>query len=164
MSLFLCKPHSLADIAGEDSKSDWKKLKDQLCDCGDANVASFLTNLRRSNAVMQLSLASLALLRPLRAAFISNTLSCQCNHSHYVTFPPQSSSLFLQRLPSTSTNILKRSSSNSTTISRIGISLPTILITGWGFCHCLLLPLLPRLSSSLLRSSSAFSSRAKVRD
>ncbi len=86
-------------FSSDDSKSDWKKLKDQLCDCGDANVASFLTNLRRSNAVMQLSLASLALLRPLRAAFISNTLSCQCNHSRYATFPTHRCSFSGCRVP-----------------------------------------------------------------
>ena len=65
-----------ADIAGDDENSDWKMLKDQLCDCGDANVAAFLSNDRRSNAVMQLSLATLSLLRPLRASVVSNSLLC----------------------------------------------------------------------------------------
>jgi hypothetical protein len=35
-----------------------------------------LSNDRRSNAVMQLSLASLSLLRPLRASVVSNSLLC----------------------------------------------------------------------------------------
>ena len=60
--------------AGDDASADWKQLKEQLCNCGDANVAAFLSNFRRSNAVMQLSLANLALLRPLRASVAPNSL------------------------------------------------------------------------------------------
>jgi hypothetical protein len=60
--------------AGDDTSTDWKQLKEQLCNCGDANVAAFLSNFRRSNAVLKLSLASLALLRPLRASVSPNSL------------------------------------------------------------------------------------------
>lgn len=70
---------SLVHTAGDDTNSDWLKLKEQLCTCGDANVAVFLSNRRRSNAVMHLSLATLALLRPLRTAFDSSTLVCKRN-------------------------------------------------------------------------------------
>jgi hypothetical protein len=60
--------------AGDDASTDWKQLKEQLCNCGDANIAAFLSNFRRSNAVMQLSFANLALLRPLRASVSPNSL------------------------------------------------------------------------------------------
>ena len=65
---------SFTVIVGDGASADWKQLKEQLCNCGDANVAAFLSNYRRSNAVMQLSLLNLALLRPLRAFVTPNSL------------------------------------------------------------------------------------------
>ena len=75
---FVARVPSFNVIAGDDS-ADWKQLKEQLCNCGDANVAAFLSNYRRSNAVMQLSLLNLALLRPLRASVTPNSLFSTTN-------------------------------------------------------------------------------------
>ena len=72
--IFVACVRSCTAITGDDASADWKQLKEQLCNCGDANVAAFLSNFRRSNAVMQLSLANLALLMPLRASVAPNSL------------------------------------------------------------------------------------------
>jgi len=77
--LFFACVCSCAVIAGDDASADWKQLQEQLCNCGDANVAAFLSNYRRSNAVMQLSLLNLALLRPLRASVTPNSLFSTTN-------------------------------------------------------------------------------------
>jgi hypothetical protein len=74
IELFVARVLLFTVIAGDDASADWKQLKEQLCNCGDANVAAFLSNYRRSNAVMQLSLLNLALLRPLRAFVTPNSL------------------------------------------------------------------------------------------
>ncbi len=65
---------SFVATAGDDPSTDWMQLKELLCNCGDANVAAFLSNFRRSSAVMKLSLANLALLRPLRTSVAQNSL------------------------------------------------------------------------------------------
>ena len=77
--LFVARVRSCTDIADDDASADWKQLKEQLCNCGDANVAAFLSNYRRSNAVMQLSRLNLALLRPLRASVTPNSLFSTTN-------------------------------------------------------------------------------------
>ena len=77
--IFVACVRSCTVIAGDDASADWKQLQEKLCNCGDANVAAFLSNYRRSNAVMQLSLLNLALLRPLRASVTPNSLFSTTN-------------------------------------------------------------------------------------
>ncbi len=84
MSIFFKHFDWLVVPAGDDASTDWKQLKEQLCNCGDANIAAFLSNHRRSNAVMQLSFANLALLRPLRASVSPNSLFSTHNHHNEV--------------------------------------------------------------------------------
>jgi hypothetical protein len=121
---------SFTVIVGDGASADWKQLKEQLCNCGDANVDAFLSNYRRSNAVMQLSLLNLALLRPLRAFVTPNSLFSTIQFIPQHVFGLWVWHSNLQVLPRIWTSIRNKSTKNSTKNLKIGISLQTTLTTG----------------------------------